>query len=303
MASDLLALLDTLDGLHKATTSGEWRSTWDDPVVNGDDDSQATIETMDPHATGLDKGIVQVLWFNGHHAGCTRENAASIAALHNAYPHLAQALRTALTPTTDGEREAVAALAKTEEPPRHVHSWRLVCDRGHEVAGSSAETEPPHWATWSTRCEECDYNFADENAYDFTVTHHEWDVTPDQKVDAAHLRTALALLATERAKAADAARERDELRAALLNESGQGDPPSEGWAFADPDPLGAKPCDYGMEFRVWMKGDVLLRRTDHTPAWRTYRLNEGWCAVAFGPAYDTAREAMKAADAHTKVTP
>ena len=254
--ADLLALLDTLDGLHKATTSGEWRSTWDDPVVNGDDDSQATIETMDPHATGLDKGIVQVLWFNGHHAGCTRENAASIAALHNAYPHLAQALRTALTPTTDGEREAREAL--------------FFADRDH-AAGFRCVPEPIHRA----------------------------------------LSTALNLLAAERAKAADAARERDELRAALLNESGQGDPPSEGWVFADPDPLGAKPCDYGMEFRVWMKGDVLLRRTDHTPAWRTYRLNEGWCAVAFGPAYDTAREAMKAADAadaiergaHTKVTP
>ena len=153
MASDLLALLDTLDGLHKATTSGEWRSTWDDPVVNGDDDSQATIETMDPHATGLDKGIVQVLWFNGHHAGCTRENAASIAALHNAYPHLAQALRTALTPTTDGEREAREAL--------------FFADRDH-AAGFRCVPEPIHRA----------------------------------------LSTALNLLATERAKAADAARER-----------------------------------------------------------------------------------------------
>lgn len=159
-----------------------------------------------------------------------------------------RALRTALTPTTDGEREAREAL--------------FFADRDH-AAGFRCVPEPIHRA----------------------------------------LSTALNLLAAERAKAADAARERDELRAALLNERGEGEPPSEGWAFADPDPLGAKPCDYGMEFRVWMKGDVLLRRTDHTPAWRTYRLNEGWCAVAFGPAYDTAREAMKAADAHTKVTP
>ena len=182
-----------------------------------------------------------------------------------------RALRTALTPTTDGEREVREALAKVD----HTTScgavvrpgWACGLVKGHEGACGT---------------------------YVYGVRCHEWRE---------HLRTALALLATERAKAADAARERDELRAALLNESGQGDPPSEGWAFADPDPLGAKPCDYGMEFRVWMKGDVLLRRTDHTPAWRTYRLNEGWCAVAFGPAYDTAREAMKAADAHTKVTP
>ena len=163
--ADLLALLDTLDGLHKATTSGEWRSTWDDPVVNGDDDSQATIETMDPHATGLDKGIVQVLWFNGHHAGCTRENAASIAALHNAYPHLAQALRTALTPTTDGEREAREAL--------------FFADRDH-AAGFRCVPEPIHRA----------------------------------------LSTALNLLATERAKAADAAMERAAIVAWLRGEAG-----------------------------------------------------------------------------------
>ena len=164
--ADLLALLDTLDGLHKATTSGEWRSTWDDPVVNGDDDSQATIETMDPHATGLDKGIVQVLWFNGHHAGCTRENAASIAALHNAYPHLAQALRTALTPTTDGEREAREAL--------------FFADRDH-AAGFRCVPEPIHRA----------------------------------------LSTALNLLATERAKAADAARERAAIVAWLREQASE----------------------------------------------------------------------------------
>ena len=204
MASDLLALLDTLDGLHKAATDS-----------------------------------------TRFHATKRYDFGESAYAL---WPALSTALRTALTPTTDGEREAREAL--------------FFADRDH-AAGFRCVPEPIHRA----------------------------------------LSTALNLLATERAKAADAARERDELRAALLNESGQGDPPSEGWAFADPDPLGAKPCDYGMEFRVWMKGDVLLRRTDHTPAWRTYRLNEGWCAVAFGPAYDTAREAMKAADAPTKVTP
>jgi hypothetical protein len=175
LSPDLLALLDTLDGLYTKAESSETSNDW----------------------------------------------TTYIASLSLAYPRLAQALRTALTPTTDGEREAREALAKTEEPPRHVHSWRLVCDQGHEVAGSSAETEPPHWATWSTRCEECDYNFADENAYDFTVTHHEWDVTPDQKVDAAHLRTALTLLAAERAKAADAARERAAIVAWLREQASE----------------------------------------------------------------------------------
>ena len=254
MASDLLALLDTLDGLHKDASPGEWRYSVDKCWWPGKHGAEP-ITT--PQEAVFGDGVRPCLALTGE-ADDPQSIADGrwIAAAKNAYPHLAQALRTALTPTTDGEREAREAL--------------FFADRDH-AAGFRCVPEPIHRA----------------------------------------LSTALNLLATERAKAADAARERDELRAALLNESGQGDPPSEGWAFADPDPLGPKPCDYGMEFRVWMKGDVLLRRTDHTPAWRTYRLNEGWCAVAFGPAYDTAREAMKAADAadaiergaHTKVTP
>ena len=250
--SDLLALLDTLYKAYGPTTEGPW--FYDDGIT---DDKANPPERGKPRAIYSHTGAwVADMDVSPSEAPTIDADGRFIAALHNAYPRLAQALRTALTPTTDGEREAREAL--------------FFADRDH-AAGFRCVPEPIHRA----------------------------------------LSTTLNLLAAERAKAADAARERDELRAALLNESGQGDPPSEGWAFADPDPLGPKPCDYGMEFRVWMKGDVLLRRTDHTPAWRTYRLNEGWCAVAFGQAYDTAREAMNAVDAanaiergaHTKVTP
>ena len=106
-----------------------------------------------------------------------------------------------------------------------------------------------------------------------------------------HLRTALNLLATERAKAADAARERDELRAALLNESGQGDPPSKGWEWTQTQ----------HQHGVWVRdhmGTMVQRTTSGVWYWTSV-------LHGFSPdkIRDTAREAMKAADAHTKVTP
>ena len=142
MASDLLTLLDDLDRLHGAATEGEWfvatGCSWRRILIVGPD-SPVVVPTIER---------------DGHpdlHA--TMPTLESIVALHNAYPRLAQALRTALTPTTDGEREAREALARYDSDPYH---------------GDPQE----------------------------------------QDIDADHLRTALALLDAERAKAADAARER-----------------------------------------------------------------------------------------------
>lgn len=210
MASDLLALLDTLDGLRAdaATADG------------------CTIESSDAG---------WCVWAKAY-LNDSPADTALVVALRLAYPRLAQALRTALTPTTDGEREAREAL--------------FFADRDH-AAGFRCVPEPIHRA----------------------------------------LSTALNLLATERAKAADAARERDELRAALLNESGQGDPPSKGWEWIQTQ----------HQHGVWVRdhmGTMVQRTTSGVWYWTSV-------LHGFSPdkIRDTAREAMKAADAHTKVTP
>jgi hypothetical protein len=114
---DLLALLDTLDGLHKAATEGEWQfEPRDGPFVRR------------PVSPRYERGIQ---WLAD---AMTVPDGASVVALHNAYPRLAQALRTALTPTTDGEREARALLESL--PKWGTYGWR---ESAASVASKLAE--------------------------------------------------------------------------------------------------------------------------------------------------------------------
>jgi hypothetical protein len=69
---DLLALLDTLDGLHKAATEGEWQfEPRDGPFVRR------------PVSPRYERGIQ---WLAD---AMTVPDGASVVALHNAYPRLA----------------------------------------------------------------------------------------------------------------------------------------------------------------------------------------------------------------------
>ena len=164
MASDLLALLDTLDGLHKDASPGEWRYSVDKCWWPGKHGAEP-ITT--PQEAVFGDGVRPCLALTGE-ADDPQSIADGrwIAAAKNAYPHLAQALRTALTPTTDGEREAREAL--------------FFADRDH-AAGFRCVPEPIHRA----------------------------------------LSTALNLLAAERAKAADAARERAAIVAWLREQASE----------------------------------------------------------------------------------
>lgn len=76
--------------------------------------------------------------------------------------------------------------------------------------------------------------------------------------------------------AAEVVAERDELRATLANERGEGEPPSEGWEWADD---------------AWHKGAAYVWRRDSVPTWE-WTVGRSWRGEA-----PTARAAMIAADA------
>lgn len=228
--SDILSLLDTLDGLMVAMTPGPYCR-----AHHGAWELQAR-----PNQRLADFGTID-------HAA---DDAQAVQALLNTYPRLSAALRAVLTPADEGEREAREALAATEAPPTHHHSWRLYCfNHGHDVDTSTGSTEPPTWATWSRPCRRCDA--MGEDCREFGVEHSEWDTDTPQTVAADHLRHVLALLdatraarwdevedaynrgirltderheaeiAELRAKAADAAREREAIVAWLRDVRGR----------------------------------------------------------------------------------
>lgn len=76
-------LLADLTSKANAATPGPWESAWDHPA-------QKPVECEDEwtiRRVGTDdlKGTVcGVMYYDGHHAGCTKPNAAYIAALHPA---------------------------------------------------------------------------------------------------------------------------------------------------------------------------------------------------------------------------
>lgn len=159
--TSILALLDTLDGLHGQAT----------PVVDGG------IDRGDGYLVPADNDIRDYLWFKAGEA-TTPEDMEFVMALAVAYPRLAQALRTVLTPTTGGEREAREALAVFDLPR---------CGRSLD------------WVIQGLRCNDVE-GHAGSCSHDSRrdVRDRATVVTPE------HLRTARALLAIERAKAADA---------------------------------------------------------------------------------------------------
>lgn len=119
MASDLLALLDTLDGLHRAAGPGAWR--------------------MDPTGTSHQRAIrdasaeaVAICYCGKAHAV---DIAKGITALHNAYPRLTAALRAVLTPATEGEREAIVAWLRGPcNDPLHDDRWCSTCQARSDYA-------------------------------------------------------------------------------------------------------------------------------------------------------------------------
>lgn len=150
---DPLALLDTLDGLHKAATDS-----------------------------------------TRFHATKRYDFGESAYAL---WPELSTALRTALT-TTDGEREVREALAEFDAR-----------DRSHDIENDGAVCVSCH-VSLRLR-DECDWPDDGDVLCDGCTDR-------DRRAYVDHLRTALNLLATERAKAADAARERAAIVAWLRSE-------------------------------------------------------------------------------------
>lgn len=99
-----------------------------------------------------------------------------------------------------------------------------------------------------------------------------------------HVRAALTMLEDVEAALATVTRERDEAQAALLNESGQGDPPSKGWEWIQTQ----------HQHGVWVRdhmGTMVQRTTSGVWYWTSV-------LHGFSPdkIRDTARDAMRAAD-------
>lgn len=192
MVSDLLALLDTLDGLHKAATEGEWfvatGCSWRRILIVGPD-SPVVVPTIER---------------DGHpdlHA--TMPTLESIAALHNAYPRLSAALREALD--VGAHPHIVTCNAARTTP---IGGDMCSCPAGLEIKRLRVALTPTTDGEREAREALADYDQRDAAR----------DAEPDMEArrilaigldnheahDPAHLRTALTLLATERAKAADA---------------------------------------------------------------------------------------------------
>lgn len=180
MVSDLLALLDTLDGLHKAATEGEWfvatGCSWRRILIVGPD-SPVVVPTIER---------------DGHpdlHA--TMPTLESIVALHNAYPRLSAALREALD--VGAHPHIVTCNAARTTP---IGGDMCSCPAGLEIKRLRVALTP------TTDGEREAREWVARFDLDRPMYAGDFALCPS------HLRTALALLATERAKAADAARER-----------------------------------------------------------------------------------------------
>lgn len=197
MASDILALLDTLDGLHGAATSAEcWTGSWDSRPYARGGFPWATFAIGPQHGIPADPTTSDADR-DAYDRGADARNAdvAWVRAIVRDYPRLAAALRTALTPTTDGEREAREALAEFDAR-----------DRSHDIENDGAVCVSCH-VSLRLR-DECDWPDDGDVLCDGCTDR-------DRRAYVDHLRTTLALLATERAKAADAAREREAIVADL----------------------------------------------------------------------------------------
>jgi hypothetical protein len=69
-----------LKRLAAAATPGPWRSCWEyEPDVN--DLNEVAIVSTAPSLGGAEKFVMGLIWYDGPHAGCTKENAAYIAAV------------------------------------------------------------------------------------------------------------------------------------------------------------------------------------------------------------------------------
>ena len=72
-----------LKTLAEGATPGPWRSTWDDEADPADL-NEVVVETVAPQEKPYGSVVVGLLWYDGPHAACTRENSAYIAAANPA---------------------------------------------------------------------------------------------------------------------------------------------------------------------------------------------------------------------------
>ena len=125
-----------------------------------------------------------------------------------------------LADTPTDVQAAREALAATEAPPRVMHLWRFVCASCGllvtEDGPTERDTAPPEWVA-RNQCADCVGEGCPVRDAG-SVEHETWDDEPDQTVDAAHLRAALAHLDALTARLAVVEGEREACEATIQQE-------------------------------------------------------------------------------------
>ena len=122
---DLVAFEAALSGM----TSGEWRSTWDEPPREDQTVIEATAHT------GLDAIVVGELWHDGNHVCLRREDAAGIVYLRNNGPAILAEMKALRSPDV---RPVLSAAARNLRLAHDNGNCEPPCEHCGEEAASTA---------------------------------------------------------------------------------------------------------------------------------------------------------------------
>lgn len=95
--------LDAIAIRHAAATPGPWRSAWDDPPTG--DRYAPTVYSVAESTETCVRGVVVLAYYDGDMVGCTKENAAFIAA---AWEDVRSLLKEVRLPAMRGQRPGAA---------------------------------------------------------------------------------------------------------------------------------------------------------------------------------------------------
>jgi len=123
--------------IAEAATPGPRRSGWDDPpsATRLEAYDADVVYSTDPTLDKLDQAIVSGTWYDGPLTGCTRENAAHIAAFDR---ETCLALLDAADRVAALEAENAILRAEVESLRTQVNTWSVRAE-AHRIATESAE--------------------------------------------------------------------------------------------------------------------------------------------------------------------